>query len=94
MLKQWVWGTDSLLTDSNHLQMTRLHLLLEHRRIGHDLLQVLDIVSSLDHLSTERGVSRRSTQEERYAYPVVPGARLKLSKVTPIRVHFDSLEGS
>ena len=83
-----------LLTDGNHLQMPGLHLLLKHRGVRHDLFEVLDIVGAVNDLASAIFISIISLEKEHTTYAVVPGARLKLSRVRPIRVHFDSFEGS
>ena len=74
--------------------MARLHLLLEHGRIREDTLDVLDIGGTGDDLTTRGEVRRVQATFMKATYPVVPGARLKDSGVSPRRVQMDSLEGS
>lgn len=83
-------------TDSDHLKMSRLHLLLEHGRIRLQVGKILDIVSTSNDLSTkdDPSISSVASKNRLNTHPVVPGARLKLSNDNPRRVHTVSFEGS
>ena len=83
-------------TNSDHLKMSGLHLLLQHGCIRLQVGKILDIVSTSDDLSTkgDPSISSVALQERLNAHPVVPGARLKLSNDNPRRVHTVSFEGS
>lgn len=79
-------------TDGNHLQMPGLHLLLEERVVI--LLELGWDVTVSD--KTTVCVCQYSPIERVAAatHRVVPGARLKLSKLRPARVRALSLLGS
>jgi hypothetical protein len=74
--------------------VARLHLLLKHGRVREDTLEILDIGGTGDDLTTRGKVRRAQGRSMEATYPVVPGARLKDSGVSPRRVQMDSLEGS
>lgn len=54
-----------VLTDSNHLEMARLHRLLKHGRICPYLLEVFDISGTSDNLATMMTVSFSSNSRRR-----------------------------
>jgi hypothetical protein len=77
-------------TDSNHLQMSWLHFLLEQHAVVLDKLcgdiSMSDKTPALSALILQ--------QREETTHLVVPGARLKDSQVRPALVHLDSRDGS